>query len=146
MINNLTYEDVGAAAAVHTHSTSDLTDTLPVSKGGTGASSAAAARAALGITPANIGAASQAQYTATVSTSWSGSGPYTQNVMVSGLLATDTPIVDVVLSAAAETAQAQLEAWGLVGRITAQDNQITVTCYEDKPVTAIPIQLKVVRE
>ena len=41
----------------HTHSTSDITSgTLPITRGGTGATSAADARTKLGITPANIGA------------------------------------------------------------------------------------------
>ena len=37
------------AEATHTHSVSDLTDTLPVSKGGTGATTAASALTNLGI-------------------------------------------------------------------------------------------------
>lgn len=46
------------AKVSHKHSASDVTSgTLPVARGGTGATSAAAARTALGITPANIGAA-----------------------------------------------------------------------------------------
>ncbi len=40
----------------HTHSPGDLTSVVPVSKGGTGASTAEAARENLEITPANIGA------------------------------------------------------------------------------------------
>lgn len=40
--------DIGAAAASHTHSPSDLTGAVPVSKGGTGAATAAAARSNLG--------------------------------------------------------------------------------------------------
>lgn len=40
----------------HTHSSSDLTGTVPVDKGGTGAVTAEAARENLEITPANIGA------------------------------------------------------------------------------------------
>lgn len=48
---------IGAAAASHTHGMTDLTGTLPVNKGGTGSTTAAAARTALGVTPANIGAA-----------------------------------------------------------------------------------------
>lgn len=43
--------------AAHTHTSSDLSDTLPINKGGTGKTTAADARSALGITPANIGAA-----------------------------------------------------------------------------------------
>lgn len=84
-------------------------------------------------------------YTATLSTTWSGSGPYTQTVSVAGMLAADNPIADVVLSATTATAKAQLEAWGLVGRITTANGSITATCYDSKPTTAIPIQLKVVR-
>lgn len=86
-----------------------------------------------------------ATYIATLSTSWSGSGPYTQTVSVAGILATDNPLADVVLSDTAATAQAQLEAWGCVGRITTAAGSITATCYDSKPTTAIPIQLKVVR-
>lgn len=85
-------------------------------------------------------------YTATLSTSWSGSSaPYTQTVTVSGITSSDTPIVDVVLSTTTSTALSQLEAWGCVSKITTSTNSITATCLEDKPTTAIPIQLKVVR-
>ena len=97
------------------------------------------------ITASNIGAASSSTYNATLSTSWSGSGPYTQTVNVSGILASDNPIVDVVLSSTAETAKEQLEAWGCVSSITTNANSITATCLEEKPTTSIPIQLKVVR-
>lgn len=44
----LDYSDVGAAAASHNHALTDLTGTLTVEKGGTGATSAADARANLG--------------------------------------------------------------------------------------------------
>ena len=58
--------DIGAAAASHTHAASAITSgtfnearlpTISISKGGTGATTAANARTNLGITPANIGAA-----------------------------------------------------------------------------------------
>lgn len=52
-----TASEVGAAAASHNHSASNITSgTLPVERGGTGATDAATARTKLGITPANIGA------------------------------------------------------------------------------------------
>lgn len=111
----------------------------PVSLGGTGATSASEALA-------NLGGASTKTYTATISTSWTGSSaPYTQTVTVTGITSTDTPIVDVVLSSTTSTALNQLEAWNCVSKIITGTNQITVTCLEDKPTTAIPIQLKVVR-
>lgn len=86
------------------------------------------------------------RYTATLTTAgWSASAPFAQTVTVTGILATDTPIIDVILSGTASTAILQSEAWGCVGRITTAANSITVYCYEEKPITAIPIQLKVVR-
>lgn len=97
-------------------------------------------------TAGDVGAAITNNYTATIpTTGWSSSAPYSVNVTVSGLLATDNPVVDVVLSSTADTAKAQLEAWGKVGRIVTAANSITVYCYEEVPTTAIPIQLKVVR-
>lgn len=60
-----TASDVGAAKTSHTHAAEDVSrgtfnsdrlPTVPISKGGTGATTAAKARAKLGITPANIGA------------------------------------------------------------------------------------------
>lgn len=92
------------------------------------------------------GKATATTYTATLTTAgWSSSAPYTQTVTVSGLLATDNPIADVVLSDTVATAQAQLDAWSNVGRITTSVNSITAYCYDTKPTTAIPIQLKVVK-
>lgn len=85
-------------------------------------------------------------YTATIGTNWSESSPpYTQNVSVTGISSEDVPIVDVVLSATPETAQNQLEFWTCISKIESGTDKITVTCFEDKPSTAIPIQLKVVK-
>ena len=85
-------------------------------------------------------------YTATLSSSsWSSSAPYTQTVSVSGILSTDTPIVDVVLSSTTSTAISQIEAWMSVSKIETANGSITATCFEEKPTINIPIQLKVVR-
>lgn len=57
-VSKPTAADIGAAASSHNHSAANITSgTMPVARGGTGATSAAAARTALGITPGNIGAA-----------------------------------------------------------------------------------------
>lgn len=87
----------------------------------------------------------RAAYTATVGTGWTGSGPYTQTVAVSGILASDMPHVVPVYDADNTTAQAQREAWGCVSRGVAAAGGIQFTCFEDKPETAIPIQIEVMR-
>ena len=84
-------------------------------------------------------------YNATIGTSWSGSGPYTQNVTVSGILSTDNPIVDVVLSSDTDASRLILEAWANISRIVANNNSITVYCYDEGNAVNIPIQLKMVR-
>ena len=86
-------------------------------------------------------------YTATIGTNWTtaSTGEYSQTISVSGILSTDNPIVDVVLSSEKELALSQLEAWGCVSKIETTNGSITATCFEDKPEVAIPVQLKVVR-
>lgn len=83
--------------------------------------------------------------TATISTAWSGSGPYTQAVSVSGILTTDTPHIMPVYSTTNSTAIAQKEAWACVSKAETSDGTITFTCFADKPETAIPIQIEVNR-
>lgn len=77
---------------------------------------------------------------------WSGSSaPYTQTATVTGLLATDTPLADVVLSDTAATAALQLAAYGCVGRMDAGNGQLTARCYAQKPTADLTLGLKVVR-
>lgn len=66
----------GKASSNHDHSASDITSgTLPITRGGTGATTAANARTALGITPANIGAATSGHgHSAFTGATSSGSG------------------------------------------------------------------------
>ncbi len=98
-------------------------------------------------TPAQLAAkATVQQYAATLlAGSWSGAGPYTQAVTVSGILATDTPLVDLVQSDTVSTAQAQLEAYGYISRIDTQAGGILATCYDDKPGVDLTLALKGVR-
>ena len=112
---------------------------LPIANGGTGATTAAAARS-------NLGAASRATYTATITTSWTGSSaPYTQGVPVSGILATDCPHITPVYSSTLSTALGQKGAWSMVSKAETSANTITFTCFEEKPTAAIPIQIEVIR-
>ncbi|MBR2934919.1 MAG: hypothetical protein IKB79_05010 [Oscillospiraceae bacterium] len=97
------------------------------------------------VTPANIGAAVTATYTATVTTSWTASGDYYyQDITVSGILATDTPIVDIVCGSDNAANKVYSENICKVFRITTSANKIRVWATE-KISTAFPIQLKVVR-
>lgn len=88
-------------------------------------------------------------YTTTLTTlGWadtSGNAPFTQTVNIQGILATDTPIIDVVLSSTAETAKSQLEAFSCLSKIETADGSITATCLDTKPTIDIPIKLKVIR-
>lgn len=86
-------------------------------------------------------------YTATLTTAgWQGSSaPYVQNVTVSGITASDNPIIGPNYSTTEAVAANQYEGWGLVARAVTGANVITFTCYQGKPAIAIPIQIKVVR-
>ena len=84
-------------------------------------------------------------WAATITTTWSGSGPYTQSVTVSGILASDMPHITPIYSSDNATALAQKEAWACVSKAVTAANSITFACFEDKPATAIPIQIEVMR-
>jgi hypothetical protein len=50
-----------------------------------------------------------------------------------------------VYSSTLETAKAQAKAWALVSDADAAEGAIVFSCFEDKPITAIPIQIEVNR-
>ena len=99
------------------------------------------------LTPSDIGAAEVNTYTTTIGTDWTTAetGEYTQTILIPGILETDNPIVDVILDASKDVAIQQLEAWGCISKIEIANGNITVTCLENMPEVAIPIQLKAVR-
>lgn len=78
-------------------------------------------------------------------TDTSGNAPFIQTVNIQGILATDTPIIDVVLSSTSETAKSQLEAFSCLSKVETADGSITATCLDTKPTIDIPIKLKVIR-
>ena len=85
------------------------------------------------------------RYTATVSTSWTASGNYFyQDVAVSGILATDTPIIGINPGSDNAANVNYSLALSNVFRITTSANSIRVWA-RAKPTVAIPIQIKVVR-
>lgn len=69
---------------------------------------------------------------------------YTKVLTVSGILASDNPIVDVVTSSVPSTAEEQLSSWGDIYKISTQANQLVLIASEI-PEVSIPIQIKVVR-
>ena len=84
-------------------------------------------------------------FSSSILAEWSGNKPYVQTVTVPGILTSDIPHITPVYSADPKTAAAQKEAWGYVDMGIAKDGKITFTCLEDKPETAIPIQIEVMR-
>lgn len=81
--------------------------------------------------------------TATITDTWVGaSAPYIQEVSVEGITADDEPRISPVYSGTNATAILQQTAWNLIGKAVTGAGKITFTCFEEKPVTAIPIQIK----
>jgi hypothetical protein len=97
------------------------------------------------IRPADIGAATTTTYTATVSTNWQKSTDcWYQNIAVSGILATDNPIVDILPGSDNTANQLYSDAMTKVFRIATENGNIQVMATEAINI-AFPIQLKVVR-
>lgn len=89
--------------------------------------------------------AARETFTATLSITWSGTGPYKQTVTVSGILATDNPHITPSFSDVASTAASQKEAWNCIGMAVSAANSITFTCFDDKPTVSIPLLIEVIR-
>lgn len=68
-----------------------------------------------------------------------------ETVYEDGILATDHPHVMPVYSEDFETALLEKEAWAMVSKATTEDGKIIFTCFEDKPVTEITLQIEVNR-
>ena len=76
---------------------------------------------------------------------WTGtSAPFSQEIAVNGILETDKPKVDVVVSETYATAETEVEAWGYVYRIVTSQNGVTAYATE-KPEVSLNIQMEVVR-
>lgn len=90
--------------------------------------------------------ATKANYTATLSTTWTGSAaPFTQSVSISGILSTDRPHITPVYSATNATAILEKEAWNCISKAVTSAGKITFTCFEEKPTQAISINIEIVR-
>lgn len=97
-------------------------------------------------TLSRLGHVNHAVLTATLTAaSWTGTtSPYSQSVAVNGILATDTPIIDIVMSGTYSTDEARIEAWGYIYRAVTTSGYMVFYATE-KPTVPLPIQIKVVR-
>lgn len=136
----ITLANLGAAASSHSHALTACTGTLTIAKGGTGATTAAAALAALG-------GATMTLINVSVNTTWStnSSGGYMKTVTASGVLATDVPVVGIVMSSDVSAATLQGKAFANVNRITTAANSITLYAFTTAPTTAFTLQMLIVR-
>ncbi len=97
------------------------------------------------ITPSAIGAATYAAYTASIGTTWSGSSaPYTQTISVSGILASDNPIYDIVQTHNESTDSVMREDFAKITDIVTSAGKITVYA-SDSTSNPIPIRLLCIR-
>lgn len=73
-------------------------------------------------------------------TGWSGSAPYSVTISVTGL--TDSrPDINPIYSATLATALLEKESWNKISYIDCTENTMTVYCLEEKPTTAINVEL-----
>lgn len=116
----------------------NTTGALPIANGGTGATTVAAAKT-------NLGFATRATYTGTLTTTWAGSNPYSQAVTITGILATDIPVIDLTLSGTLATDNNRIKGWGFVQRAVTAANKITFYAYGTKPSVQLPFRVLCVR-
>ena len=77
------------------------------------------------------------------SAGWSGSGPYTQSVTVSGISASDTPLIECVADVSSVSEKRLMQQqWNKVDYIECAANKITATCNFDKPTVNLSLRIK----
>lgn len=87
-------------------------------------------------------------FTVNVGSTWqpdTANGGHFQTIALSGILASDDPIADVVLSENVASNKDALSAWSKVTRITTAAGTVTLWCNEEAPATSFAVKLKVVR-
>lgn len=75
-------------------------------------------------------------------TGWTDAAPYTQTVRLERILATDRPHFGAVYT---ENREAEKDAFALVDQLDTADGTVTFTCFEEKPVADLTIQMEVNR-
>lgn len=94
-----------------------------------------------------LGEAVSAEYSGTLTADgWTGSAaPFSQAVTISGVLSTDSPIIDLVPSNVYATAVAEDTAWGSIYRAVATTNTITFYAKEE-PTVALTFKARCIRK
>lgn len=83
--------------------------------------------------------------TATIAAAdWTSSDPYTNSVSVNGLLATDTPIMDLIASSTYATAQAETADYAYIYKATCADNALMLYASQ-APTVDLNVQLLCLR-
>lgn len=86
-----------------------------------------------------------ATYSATLNTTWEGTGPYTKTVSVTGMLATDTPIIDIIMSGTFSTDRSRSAEFAKIYRAVTAAGSITFYA-EEKPTVSLPVRMLCVRK
>lgn len=77
-------------------------------------------------------------------TTWTGTtAPYTKQIAVEGILATDEPKLYPRFSTNVSTREAEKEAYNKISLVNAVANAIELTCDEEKPAVALNLQVEV---
>lgn len=82
----------------------------------------------------------------TLSTEWVGdTAPYTQELLISEIAETDCPHIAPVYSNTLDTAIVEREAWAKIYKAETGQGIITFSCFEEKPLVELNIQIEVIR-
>lgn len=94
-----------------------------------------------------LGEAVSVEYSGTLAADgWTGTeAPFTQAVTITGVLATDSPIIDLVPSNVYATAVAEDTAWGQIYKAVASANAITFYAKEE-PTVALTFKARCIRK
>jgi hypothetical protein len=84
-------------------------------------------------------------YTANLSNVWGGSGPYTQTVNVSDILASDNPIIDVILSGTYSTDKNRCEEFAKIYRAVTANGSVTFYA-DEKPTSSFSVRMLCIRK
>lgn len=81
------------------------------------------------------------QFTVPASAWLNSMAPFTQNISLSGIIATDAPVWDVVLVGSLTEKRTQRDEFGKIDEVIANNGYITLNCLDSKPTVDVIMQL-----